>query len=334
MRLRDVLRRLAVAPFVIWGVATLVFIAVRVVPGSAVDALSGVSGTPEQKQELRDSLGLGHSLLHQYGVYLWDAVRGDFGISYYSSQAVSTTLGETLPVTIELAVAAGLIMVGWGVFSGALAARFRDRPLDLALRVTAATLFSIPWFFAGVGLLLLFTSIIPILPGYGRLPPTAVYEPSTHFVLLDALVQGRSDLVGPWLERLILPAVAVGLTTAGYIARVTRASCLEVLTADHVRTARSKGMTEARVFRHHVLRNAGLPIVTIAGLQVGALLGGAIVSEVVFSYPGVGKLLVDSISRRDYPVIQGASLVVATLYVLVNMVTEITYAIVDPRLRR
>jgi peptide/nickel transport system permease protein len=267
-------------------------------------------------------------------VFLKDAVHLNFGTSYYSNQPVRTLIGDTLPVTVELAVVAGIIMVGWGVLSGALAARYRDRRLDVGLRAVSATLFSVPWFFAAVLLLILFTSVLPILPAFGRLPPTTVYQPTTNFVLLDAIIQGRPDLILPWLERLILPATAVGLTTAGYIARVTRASCLDVLGADYVRTARSKGMTEGRVFRRHVMRNAGLPIVTIAGLQVGALLGGAIVSEEVFSYPGVGKLLVDSISRRDYPVIEGAAVVIATLYVLVNILTEITYVFIDPRLRR
>jgi len=327
-------RRLTAVLVVVWGAATVVFIVLRVVPGSAVDQISGLYGTAEQRVETRRQLGLDHSIFYQYWLYLKGALRFDFGRSFYSGRPVTDILVDTMPVTIELAIAAGLIMLTWGILAGSTAAVFRNTKVDVGLRGLAAVFFSIPWFFSGVLLLILFTSVWKVLPGFGRLPPTMTYEPTTHFVLLDAVIQGRPELVWPWLSHILLPAAAIGLTTGGYIARITRASFLEVTSQDYIRTARSKGMTRRQLFRVHVSRNAALPIVAVAGLQVGALLGGAVVAEVVFSYPGVGKLMVDAINRRDYPVVQGAAFVVAMCYVLVNVATESSYPWLDPRLRR
>lgn len=324
----SLLRRLAGVPVVVFVVATLVFVALRVIPGDAATNLS------RSNPKARESLGLDDSLLHQYWLYLKGLPQLDFGVSFYSGRPVLDVLVDTMPVTLELAVAAGLMMVVFGVATGALAARFRDTWIDTAIRGISATLFSIPWFFAGVALLLLFTVTFPILPNFGRLPESLRYEPTTHFVLIDAAVQGRPELIWPWIQHLLLPAAATGLTTAGFVTRIARSSFLDVLGQDHVRTARAKGLGTRQIWRHHVLRNAALPITTVVGLQLGALLGGAVVSEVVFSYPGVGKLLIDTISRRDYPVIQGAALVIATAYVLANVLTDASYALLDPRLRR
>ncbi len=329
----QLLRRLAAVPLVVFVVATITFVVLRVVPGSAVDQLAGAYGTPQQRAETRSALGLDDSVFEQYATYLSGLVQLDFGRSFFSGRAVGEVLAETVPVTIELAIAAGLLMVVVGVVSGVVAAALRGTWADTAIRGVAAVLFSVPWFFAGVLLLIVFTQVWPILPSFGRLPPTITYEPKTHFVLIDAIVQGRPELVGPWLERLILPALTVGLTTAGFVTRITRASVLETTGQDHVRTAIAKGMSPWRMYRRHVLPNAALPVMSVVGLQFGALLGGAVVAEVVFSYPGVGKLLVDTVFRRDYPVVQGAALVIATAYVLVNVLTETSYTLLDPRLR-
>lgn len=331
---RSVLRRLAPIPVVVWAVATITFIVLRVVPGSAVDQLVGQNGSVEQRARARAALGLDHSTLYQYWVYLKGVVHFDFGVSYYSGRSVSSILVDTMPVTIELAVAAGLLMIVFGVLTGVLAAALRDTWVDTAIRGLAAVLFSMPWFFAGVLLLLLFTSLIPILPGFGRLDPSTVYHPRTHFVLIDAVIEGQPGLIGPWVKHLILPALATGLTSAGFITRIARSSVIETLGQDHVRTARAKGVSPWGLYRHHVLRNAALPVTTIIGLQAGTLLGGAVVSEIVFSYPGVGKLLVDTIGRRDYPVVEGAALIIALCYVLANVLTDASYAVLDPRLRR
>jgi peptide/nickel transport system permease protein len=191
-----------------------------------------------------------------------------------------------------------------------------------------------PWFWLGVLLIVVFGVQLHVLPTFGRLPATVDYKPTTNFILIDALIQGRPDLIWPWIQHLILPAVTVGLTTAGFVTRITRASFVETMHEDFVRTARMKGMTERRVFRRHIFRNAALPIVTIVGLQFGALLGGAVIAEVVFAYPGIGRMMVNAIFQRDYPVVQGAALAIAFMYILVNAVTDISYLTLDPRLRR
>lgn len=331
--MREIGRRLAPLPFVVWAVATVVFLVLRIVPGNAAQAAVTAYGTAQQVARARHALGLDKSVPDQYWIYLRDLVHLNFGVSFYSGRSVAAILGETLPVTVELAVAGGIVMILFGLLSGAIAAMFRDTWIDSAISGIAATLFSIPWFFTGVVLLVLFTSVWPVLPGFGRLPPTVAYTPTTHFLPLDALLQNRWDLIGPWLEHLILPALTVGLTSAGLITRVTRSAFVSTSGQDYVRTARSKGMGLTHLYRHHIFRNSSIPIVAAIGLQSGALLGGAVVAEIVFSYPGVGNLLVTAINQRDYPVVEGASMVIATIYVLVNTLTDASYPVLDPRLR-
>ncbi len=327
-------RRLAAIPVTIFAVATIVFIVLRVIPGDVVNQLAGVYGTPAQREQTREALGLNHSILYQYVVYLDNLVHLNFGNSFVNGQPVSDILINTVPVTIELVVVAGIMMIVFGLTTGILAAVTRNSASDSALRGIAAVLFSIPWFFAGVLLLIMFTSIWPVLPSFGRLPPTTTYNPTTHFVLIDAVIQDRYDLVVPWAEHIILPAAAIGLTAAGFITRITRTSFIETMSQDHIRTARAKGVPSAQLYRSHVLPNAALPITTIVGLSIGGLLGGAVVAEVVFSYPGVGKELIDTIAQRDYPVVEGAAIVIATIYVLLNAFTDELYAFLDPRIKR
>jgi peptide/nickel transport system permease protein len=260
-------------------------------------------------------------------------VRLDFGKSFYSGTTVGSQIASALPVTIELTVASVLIMLLVGVGGGVLAAARPGGWLDTGLRAFATTLFSIPWFSLGIFLILIFSVKLGWLPTFGRLPASANYDPTTHFVLIDAIIQGRPDLIVPWLQHLILPALTVGLTTAGFVLRVTRASVLEVDQREFVTTARAKGMSERRVMTHHIARNASIPVVTIVGLLVGTLLGGAVVTEVVFAYPGIGQLLVQSILQRDFPVAQGAAVVIALTYVVVNTMTDLSYVFLDPRTR-
>lgn len=330
---RRALGRLAALPVVVWAVATIVFIVLRIVPGSAVDLLAAQAGSVEQRQQIIEALGLNQPLWQQYLIFLGGAVRLDPGVSFFSGRSVNSLLADTLPVTVELALASVLVMIAVGLSTGMLAAAKRDTWVDAAARFASTVFFSMPWFWLGILLILVFGVRLAVLPTFGRLPASVSYQPTTNFILLDAVLQGRGDLVWPWLQHLLLPAVTVGLTTAGFVTRITRASFVETMTEDFVRTARMKGMTSWRVFRRHVFRNAALPIVTVVGLQFGALLGGAVISEVVFSYPGVGRLLVNAIFQRDYPVVQGAALVVAFLYVVVNTATDISYSYLDPRLR-
>lgn len=330
----EVLRRLAVLPITAFVVATIVFFVLRVVPGSASDVLASQATDPQQRELIAEELGLNEPMWKQYVIYLGGILRLDPGVSFYSGQPVFELLKQAVPVTIELTVASVIIMLAIGLSTGILAAAFRNTWIDASARFLAVVLFSMPWFWLGILLIVLFGVWLGVLPTFGRLPATITYDPTTNFILIDAVIQGRPDLIVPWLQHLTLPALTVGLTTAGFVTQITRTSFIDTMFDDFVRTARMKGMSEWRIFRRHIFRNAALPIVTIVGLQFGALLGGAVIAEAVFSYPGIGRLMVDAIFQRDYPVVQGAALVIAFLYVLVNTLTDISYAYLDPRLRR
>jgi peptide/nickel transport system permease protein len=331
---REILQRLAVVPALAWAVATIVFVVLRLLPGSAADVLAQQATSATQRQTIVRALGLDRSVWEQYLLFLGGLFRLDLGISFYSGRSVASLLGATMPVTIELAVASVIVMAVIGIATGMIAAAFRDTWIDAAVRLTATVFFSMPWFWLGILLILLFGVEWAVLPTFGRLPATISYVPTTNFVLIDAILDDRYDLIWPWVQHLTLPSLTVGLTTAGFVTRISRASFLETMYREHVRTARMKGMSEARVFWHHVFRNAALPVVAIIGLQFGALLGGAVISEVVFAYPGVGRLMVNAIFQRDYPVVEGAALLIAFLYISVNLATDIAYLVIDPRLRR
>ena len=332
--MRELGRRLLAVPLVVWGAATLVFLVLRVVPGDAVEQAVQPTATLEQKAEIRRNLGLDHSLLTQYWIYLRGLVQGDLGSSFTSAKPVTSLLADALPVTVELSLAAGVVLVVVGLTTGMLAAARSGTWVDAVARTVATVLFSMPWFFLGVALIVVFSVYLGWLPSFGRFPPGTDYTPTTGFVPIDVVLQDRYDLMLPWAQHLVLPAVTVGLTTAGFLTRITRASFVETMSEDFVRTARAKGMSRSMIFWREIFRNASLPIVTILGLQIGGLLGGAVVTEAVFSYPGIGRLMVSTIASRDYPVVQGAALVIALTYVLINVLTDASYALLDPRLRR
>jgi peptide/nickel transport system permease protein len=335
-----VFRRLLAVPVVLWALSSLVFVALRLLPGSPATSLAGggaVGLSAEQitknAAEIRKALGLDESLPAQYLSYLNDLIHLDLGESFFGSSKVLKLLGTALPSTIELTVTAMLIAVALGLIGGLLAALRRDTWVDGATRVAATVSFSLPWFALGVLGIVIFGVWLQWLPVLGRLPSQLDYRPTTNFVLLDSILQNRPDLIWPWIQHLILPATTLALSMAGYITRIVRASVLEVLDDDFVRTARMKGLSEPAIVRRHVLRNAGLPIVTVLGLQFGSLLGGSVITETVFSYPGVGVLLVHGVQQRDYPVVQGAALAIALLFTLVNVAVDLFYLVLDPRLR-
>lgn len=328
------LRRLAALPLLLLAVLTLVFVALRALPGSAVDTLSSQLTTATLREELIAELGLDRPLPEQYGIYLADILQGDLGRSFLTGREVSAMLAATLPPTIELAVAALVVMVAFGLVTGVLSAAFEGTALDAGLRGLAIALFCVPWFWFGLLLVIVFSLWLGWLPPNGRLPAAVDYEPRTNFVLLDAVLTGQWHVVGPWLRHLALPALTVGLTTAGMLTRLTRDSVIATARQDFVRTARMKGASGPRVFLRHVLRNASLGILTIIGVQFGAMLGGSVVAEVTFGYPGVGRMLVDAVVQRDHAAAQGAALAIATLYILVNLGTDLACRAADPRLRR
>jgi peptide/nickel transport system permease protein len=333
-------RLLAVIPVVL-ALVTIVFLVMRWLPGSPASTLAaagaGSASTSQitaSESQIQSALGLNHPIGVQYGRFLWQLVHLDLGTSFIGDNSVLGLLGQALPATIELTIAAMFLATVIGSLTGILAAWRKDSLLDVFIRSCATVSFSLPWFALGVLGIVIFGVQLRLLPTIGRLPTSLNYTPTTGFVLIDAVLQDRPELLGPWLQHLILPATTLALSMAGYITRTVRAAVLEVRGDDFVRTARMKGLTEREIVVRHVLRNASLPIVTVLGLQFGSLLGGALITEVVFSYPGVGDLLVNAVLERDYPVVQGAALAIAALYTLVNVGVDLLYLVLDPRLRK
>lgn len=306
MTLRYIGQRLVVAITVLWGVATLVFVILRLLPGDpAALMLSEAGASAEAIAELRADLGLDKPLIVQYGQYLLNLARGDLGSSLFAHRPVTRVIAEQLPSTIGLALAAMLIATILGGGLGILAAVKAGTWIDSAATALSVTGVSVPIFWSGLLLIWLF---------------------SLHLGWLPATGQGG-------IYHLILPALVLGLASSGAIARLVRASLLEVLDQDFIRTARAKGLREGMVLTRHALKNAIIPVVTIAGLQFGFLLGGTVVTETVFSRQGIGRLLVNSILWKDLPVVQGVVLLAGLVYTLVNVVVDVAYGFLDPRIR-
>lgn len=333
-------RVLAVFP-VLFVLASIVFLAMRWIPGSPATSIAAAGNSQATSQEITVSearinaaLGLDQSLWSQYTDFLGDVVRLDLGTSFFGANSVLGLIGESLPATIELTIAAMLMAIVIGMVTGTLAAWRKDTWLDSVIRAGATVSFSLPWFALGILSVVVFGVVLGWLPIIGRMPASLGYAPTSGIVLLDAILQARPELIWPWIQHLILPATTLALAMAGFITRIVRAAMLEVLSDDFVRTARMKGLGPVTIMRRHVLRNASLPIVTVLGLQFGALLGGSLITETVFSYPGIGSLLVSAVHQRDYPIVQAAALAVAFLYVMVNVAVDLLYLVLDPRLRK
>ncbi|WP_299790522.1 ABC transporter permease [uncultured Marivita sp.] len=330
----EVFRRLIFLPVTLFFVATLVFLALRALPGSSIELLGSQFTTAGLKEQLIADLGLDKSIWEQYGIFLGELVRFDLGRSFLTGKDVSSMVGETLPVTIELAVASLVVMTIAGIGMGLLAGAFPGTLADGLLRTVSVLLFSLPWFWFGIVLIIVFVLWLGWFPAFGRLPSSVDYEAVTNFVLIDAIILGRFDLVVPWLKHVTLPALTVGLTTSGVLMRLTRVGVIETAKTDYIRTARMKGVPGPRVFFRHILRNVALGILTVIGVQFGAMLGGSVIAEVVFGYPGIGRMTVDAVLNRDYAVAQGGAIVIAAFYVLINLATDLSYRWADPRLRR
>jgi peptide/nickel transport system permease protein len=298
------LRLLSVVP-VILGVALLVFFLIHMIPGDPVELMLGDTARPADRDALRHALGLDRPLAAQLGSYLSGLVRLDLGESLFSRRPVSELIAERLPATLELALAALALAVLVAVPLGLIAARHKDRWADTGAMSFSLLGVSIPNFWLGPLLILVFALWLGWTPVSGRAGPVS----------------------------LVLPAVTLGTALAAVLARMVRSTLLEVLGEDYMRTGRAKGLSEHQVLWRHGLRNAALPVLTLVGLQLGNLLGGAVITETVFDWPGLGSLLVEAIQRRDYPVVQGCVLVVSLAYVLVNTCTDLAYRAIDPRIR-
>lgn len=333
MIFRFIVKRLLFLLFILLGVSLLVFISVRLIPGDPAQVMLGERATPEAIERLRMQLGLNRPLYEQYFMYLGNILRGDLGTSIMSNNSVISEVMKKFPATIELSFASMIIATIIGVGSGILAAVYRNSWLDNIVMVGALTGVSMPIFWLGLILMLIFSSTLDLLPFSGRMDITSDIEPITNFYLIDSLIQGDFEAFGDVVRHLILPAFTLSTVPTAIIARMTRASMLEVLNQDYVRTAYAKGVSKFKVIMYHALKNALIPIVTITGLQLGLLLSGAVLTETVFSWNGLGSYVVSAVSARDFPVIQGCVLIFAAVFVLVNLFVDLSYFIIDPRVR-
>lgn len=325
------LRRLGHAAVTLAVAALLVFVSVRVLPGNPLLTQFGQHADPVQMQRIRAELGWDQPIWRQFIDYVANVLtRGDFGESIANpGENVATTLARRVPATIELALAAMLIALPLGIISGVAAAVWHNRWPDYLSMVGALVGVSVPVFFLGICLRAVFTS----LPTGARLPTAFDWEPLTGFVLLDSLLLGRADLLFAGLRHLLLPALALSSIPTATIARITRSAMLDALRSDYIRTAKAKGNALARIVWRHAFPNAAVPVASIAGFQVGMLLSGAVLTETVFDWPGIGKWLVDAVQSHDYAVVQAGSLLIAAMFVLTNLVLDVLYAWLDPRIR-
>ena len=326
-------RRLLESIPVLLGVSIVVFLFLRLIPGDPAVVLLGERASPQSIQRLRENMGLNQPLHVQYARFVSQLARGDLGRSIRTGLPVLEEARGRFPATVELASTALAIAVTVGVTLGIVSATWRGSFADHLSRVISLVGISMPIFWLGLVLIWLFAVQLRWLPSDGRLDATTRYVPTTNFVLLDAIIQRRGDLAVTALRHLVLPAVALSTVPMAIIARMTRSAMLEVLRADYIRTARAKGLKERLITRRHALKNAALPVVTIIGLQVGFLLSGAILTETIFSWPGVGRWVFEAILNRDYPIVQGITLVIAVIFVVVNLLVDILYAALDPRIR-
>lgn len=330
---RYLLRRLALTVPILFGVSLLVFFMLHSAGGDPALLVLGSRADPASLAALRHEMGLDQPLPVQYGRFVAGALRGDLGRSYRSNTPVVEEIAARFPATVELAVAAMAIAVVAGVVFGALAAIRRHSALDYLSTTIVLCGVSIPTFWLGIILIIVFGLWLRWLPISGRVNPRLGADPSTPFLTLSALLQGNWAIAKDAVLHLILPAMTLAAWPAAIVARMTRASLIESLSQDYVRTARGKGLQERAIVAVHAARNAVLPVLTVVGLEFGTLLGGAVVTETVFAWPGLGQLTVNAIGARDYQLVQGVVLLLAVVFVLLNLLVDVLYAVLDPRIR-
>jgi len=331
--LKYIAKRLLLLIPVLLGVSLFVFLVLHLFTADPAAMMLGQHATAEQVAALREELGFNKPLYVQFGVFLSQILQGDLGRSLMTRAPVTDELLSRFPATIELAVMAMLIATVIGVTVGVISAVKQYSIFDYLSMVGALLGVSMPIFWLGLMLIILFSVILGWLPVSGRI--TVGMEPAaiTHFYLLDSLLIGDWEAFKSAVSHLILPSVALASYSMAIIARMTRSTMLEVIRQDYIRTARAKGLVERVVVFKHALRNALIPVVTVIGLQMGSLLGGAVLTETVFSWPGIGSFIVNAILAGDFPVVQGGVLMVATIFVVVNLIVDILYAYLDPRIK-
>ena len=325
-------RFLTIVPVLV-GVSLIVFGFIHLIPGDPAVTMLGERATPERVAEIRTQLGLDRPLYVQYLIYVGKIVRGDLGASILRGDPVLHDLAKRFPATVELALSAITVAVLIGVPMGIVAAVWRNSLFDALSRLIALTGVSMPIFWLGLMLAWVFGVVLGLLPTGFRLNTSVTIVPVTNLFLVDSLLAGDGEAFAAAARHLVLPAVALSTIPMAVIARMTRASLLEILSQDYIRTAESKGLPQRAVILRHAMRNALLPVMTVTGLQIGRFLAGAILTETIFSWPGIGLWIFEAIQARDYPIVQGATLFIATIFVLVNLLTDLLYAVVDPRIR-
>ncbi len=328
-----VVHRLLWAIPVLLGVLIAVFIGLHVVPGNVAQSIAGAHATAAQLRLLTRQLGLDQPLWVQFWAYLAQIVQGNFGTSLQYHNQVAQDIGQAFPITVQLTMAAFLIAGVLGVLAGVLAAAFRNTFLDNAIMLLVLVGISMPIFWTGVMLILALGVDLPIFPFSSVITAGTVLPHITGMPIVDAVLSGNMSAAADALRHLVLPAVTLATYPIAFITRMTRGAMIEVLGQDYLRTARAKGLRERTVVWKHALRNASLPIVTVLGVQVGGLLSGAVLTETIFAIPGIGRLMVQAILFRDYPLVQGIVILAASLFVFINLLVDLVYARLDPRIR-
>ena len=332
--LRFIATRLSLIIPTFFGVTLLTFALIRLIPGDPIELLVGERGIdPERHAELRAEMGFDRPVLEQYAIYIWDVLQGDLGRSIVTRQPVLDEFLARFPATLELSICAMVFALSVGLSAGILAAVKRKSVFDHSVMVVSLSGYSMPIFWWAILAILLFSVNLGWTPVSGRIDVIYWVPDVTGFMLIDTLLSGEEGAFASAVSHLILPAIVLGTIPLAVIARMTRSSMLEVLGEDYVRTARAKGLAPSRVVWIHALRNALIPVVTVIGLQVGVLLTGAILTETIFAWPGIGNWLIHAISRRDYPTLQGGILLIATTVILVNLLVDVLYGAINPRIR-
>jgi len=330
---RYLLNRLALAPLFLFTLLTAVFVLVRVMPGDPVVASLGGRATPDRIERAQEALGLNDPILVQYGRYLFDVVRGDLGDPLTDPRSVTQIVADRFPATVELTVFALIVAVVLGVLVGAWSARRRDTVFDVGGRLLGIVVYAAPVFWTGILAQLLFANRLDLLPTGNRLSARIVADAPTGFYLLDGIITLNGQLFFDALAHLILPGVTLGLLIGGVFIRMVRVNMLQTLRSDYVESARARGIAERRVVFQHAFRNALIPIITIMGLQAALLLGGAILTETTFSWPGLGSALVDFVNARDYAALQGIVTFFALVVFAISLLIDVLNGFIDPRVR-
>jgi peptide/nickel transport system permease protein len=327
-----VIRRIFILIPTLLGVSIIVFLMLHITPGDPAELLLGERATVQSLEAMREHLGLNQPLYVQYGMFLKRLMQGDLGETIWTRQKVWVEVKQRFPATIELSIAAMLISCFFGMIFGIISATKQYSAFDYLSMVGALLGVSMPVFWLGLVLMLIFSLELGWFPMSGRLSIGIELDRITNFYILDAILTANWVALKDAISHITLPAVTLSTIPMAIVARMTRSSMLEVLRQDYIKTARAKGLSQRVVVFKHALRNALIPVVTTIGLQFGILLGGAILTETVFAWPGVGKWIYDAVSQRDYMVIQGGTLVVAATFVVINLLVDMLYAVINPRI--